>query len=229
MDATARPQVLWDPFSGSGLIASVACLFFGKEFRAIVVSDIIDEAVKCSRKNLLLVSDVRAAQRRLQQMRGLQKRNVKSFRRWGEVAQYLESLMPLIQANQQLRPRVHAFTASAFELPLDLGEDVHFVGDLPYGRSSSMCGSRRVDSLLDSLAAAYPNSRMTFVMTSDSAQHVLARTSGAAVEIAPCGKGRWVVRASPKRHRAPVLPAADTDIQRDGVETTRLVDEGRGD
>jgi RRNA methyltransferase AviRa len=192
----ASPPVLWDPFCGSGLIASIACLFFPREFRAVVVSDISHEAVKCARKNLLLVGDVRAASKRLQEMRGLQKRNAKSFRRWGEVAEYLEGLMPFIQANQQISPPVHAFTATAFELPVAIPGNVHFVGDLPYGRSSSMRGESRVDALLDRLTAAFPEAKMTFVMTAADAQHVRTRASGARLETRPCSNGRVILRAS---------------------------------
>ena len=193
--ATAEPPVLWDPFCGSGLIAGLACLFFAEAFRAIVVSDIADEAVRCAGRNLEMVSNVRAAKKRLGQMRGLQKRNAKSLRRWGDVAQCLEGLLPLIEANQKLARPIHAFAASAFDLPTGIDGEVHFVGDLPYGRSSAVRGGYGVDVLVDRLTTVYPDAKMTLVMTRDDAQRVLSGARGATVETSPCANGRVVLRA----------------------------------
>jgi hypothetical protein len=196
VSATDRPPVLWDPFSGSGLIPSIACLFFSRAFRAVVASDVAADAVECSSRNLRLVTDVRAAAQRLRQMRGLQKRNAKSLPRWGETAEYLESLMPLIEANQRLHPAVYTFRASAFELPSGVNGDVHFVGDLPYGKCSSMEDDHGVDALPDALTAAYPGSSMTLIMAPDDARRILARGSRTPVEVAPCRTGRVVLRTS---------------------------------
>jgi len=73
-----QESVLWDPFCGTGLIVSIACLFFPQAFHTIVASDIAPEAVECCKKNLLLVSNAEAARKRLKHMHGLQKMNVKS-------------------------------------------------------------------------------------------------------------------------------------------------------
>jgi hypothetical protein len=199
VETAERSAVLWDPFCGTGLIISIACLFFGHKFRTFVASDIVPEAVECSRKNLMIVSSGRAAKRRLKHIRGLSKMNPKSERRWGEVAQYLEDLMPAVEQNERLAPSLHTFTASAFELPPGIEGNVHFVGDLPYGRTSNMYGDREIEDLIDCIAAVYPNSTMGFVMTRDIGMNILSKTRGAITERIPCRNGRLIVRVRPNK------------------------------
>ena len=189
-----QASVLWDPFCGTGLIVSIACLFFPRAFHSIVASDVAPEAVRCCQNNLLLVSNSQAARKRLKHMRGLQKMNAKSHSRWGEVAEYLEALMPTIQQNERLAPAVNTFVASAFQLPLRIEGSVHFVGDLPYGRSSHMRGDGCIESLVDSIAASYPASTMTLIMPNDVAEDVVGQTRTATVETTPYRGGRTVVR-----------------------------------
>jgi hypothetical protein len=130
-------------------------------------------------------------------MRGLQKINAKSYRRWGEVAEYLDALLPVIQQNEQLAPAVNTFVASAFRLPPCVEGHVHFVGDVPYGRSSHMLGESGVGSLVDSIAASHPTATMTFITTRDMAEDIISETTRATIETKPCGNGRAVVYATP--------------------------------
>jgi len=196
---TDRPSVLWDPFCGTGLIVSIACLFFPQKFQTIVASDIAPEAVECAKKNLLLVSNVQSARKRLKLIRGLRGMNVGSCRRWGEVAEYLDALMPVIEQNERRAPALNTFTASAFALPPGIEGDIHFVGDLPYGRSSRMCGDRQVAALFDCIAEAYPNSTMRFVMTRDIAEDVLRETGTVATTTMRCRNGRLIVLGTPSK------------------------------
>lgn len=197
VDLPEQPSVLWDPFCGAGLIVSIACLFFPTAFSTIVASDTAPEAVGCCEKNLLLLSNSQAAAKRLKQMRGLQNRNARSHSRWGEVAAHLDELMPTIQQNERLAPPVSTFVASAFQLPPQIRGNVHFVGDLPYGKTSHMDGDCRIESLVDTIAVAYPTSTMTFVMTRDIAQDIVRETKRAIVETRPCKNGRTVIHAKP--------------------------------
>ena len=196
---TPGRSVLWDPFCGTGLIVSIACLFFPGKFQTIVASDIAPEAVECAGKNLSLVSNVQSATKRLRFVRGLRGMNAKAPRRWGEVAEYLEALMPAIEQTERLGPMLRTFTASAFALPAGVEGDVQFVGDVPYGRSSHMWGGRRVRDLFDSIAQAYPNATMRFVMPRDAAEDALRETRTVRTKGIPCGKGRLVVLGTPDR------------------------------
>ena len=193
-----QTSVLWDPFCGAGLIVSIACLFFPQAFYKIIASDIVPEAVGCCNKNLLLVSNAQAARKRLKHMHGLQKMNVKSHSRWGEVAAYLDALMPSIQQNERASPAVKTFVASVFQLPSCIEGSIHFVGDLPYGISSHMDGAGRLENLVDSIAASYPTSTMTFIMTHDMAEEVIRETKRAIVETRPCRNGRTIVHVKPR-------------------------------
>jgi len=193
-----RPSVLWDPFCGTGMIVSIACLFFPKKFQTIIASDIAPEAVECAGKNLSLVSSVEAANKRLKYIRGLRGMHAKACRRWGEVAEYLEALMPLIEQTQRRAPTLRAFTASAFALRPGIEGDLHFVGDVPYGRTSHVGGGRQLTALLDRIAEAYPNATMRFVMPRDAGEAVLRETTTVATKAIPCRDGRLIVGGRPK-------------------------------
>ena len=200
--AAERPSVLWDPFCGTGMIVSIACLFFPGKFQTIVGSDIAPEAVECAAKNLSLVSSVESARKRLKFVRGLRGMHAKACRRWGEVAEYLESLMPLIEQTERFAPTLRTFTASAFALPPGIEGDIHFVGDVPYGRTSHMGGGRGVTGLLDCIAEAYPNATMRFVMPRDAGEAVLRETRSVAAKAIPCRNARLIVGGRPKEPNA---------------------------
>lgn len=190
--------VLWDPFCGTGLIVGIARLFFPRSFQAILASDVSPLAVECARKNLVLVGNVEAARKRLKELRGLQKMNVKSHRRCGEVADYLESLMPLIEQNERLARPVHAFVASAFGLPAGTEGEVHFMGDLPYGKQSRMAGGGGLSELLEAIHLVYPHATMTFVTTPEAAGDLPSEGGSLALRLRPCRKGRLLIHATPR-------------------------------
>lgn len=190
--------MLWDPFCGTGMIVSIACLFFPGKFQTIIASDIAPEAVECAAKNLSLVSSVEAAKKRIKFVRGLRGMHSKARRRWGEVADYLESLLPLIERSERLAPTLHTFIASAFALPPGIEGDIHFVGDVPYGRTSHMGGGRQVTSLLDCIAEAYPDATMRFVMPRDAGEAVLRETNAVTTKAISCRNGRLIVGGRPK-------------------------------
>lgn len=190
-------SVLWDPFCGIGLIPAIACMFFPGKFQAFVASDANPEAVACAGKNLSMVRCARAAGKRLKHIRGLQQRNAKSQRRWGEVGGYLNSLMPLIERNAGRAPLVDTYTASAFDLPRGIEGNIHFLGDLPHGKSSRMWGSDGAERLLDAVAGAYPNATMRFIMTRDMADRVLRGTETVSAVAIASKSGRAIVRAGP--------------------------------
>jgi 23S rRNA G2445 N2-methylase RlmL len=192
----ANNCVLWDPFCGSGLIVTIARAFFADRFHTIIASDIEPEAVDCCRRNLRIVSDPRAAARRLTQAQGLQRRNAKSLQRWGGVAAYLEALMPRIENEAGAPPSLQAFVASAFDLPRQAEGTVHFIGDLPYGRSSRLRGHGDIPALLDAIATTYPGASMSFVMTEDAARDVLRNSKHIKAEQRSCRNRRAIVSAT---------------------------------
>jgi hypothetical protein len=192
----ARPDpqaVLWDPFCGAGLILSLARLFFADAFKTIIASDINNTAVECCAQNLGLVSDGYWAQKRLRHLRGLQKMNAKSHRRWGDVATYLEELLPTIRHQKPTPPQLRTFRASAFDLPDTIEGNLHFVGDLPYGKSSHLHGGS-IGDLFTALDTAYPAASMSFVMTREAAAELADTRWGAAVVFSPCRNGRSLAR-----------------------------------
>ena len=180
-------------------MVTIACLFFADRFQVFVASDIAPEAVECTKKNLRLVSSAGGARQRLEHVRGMQNMNERAGSSWGEVAPYLEKLLPVIEQNERLAPVLRTFTASAFQLPLGIDGSIHFVGDLPYGRTSYLCGNRSVKALFDCIIAAYPKSTMTFVMTHGMAEGVLGGTENLTIDSIPCKNGRLIVRATPRR------------------------------
>lgn len=155
-------NILWDPFCGSGIIPSVAVFFFSTKFQKVVASDINQEAIDCTRKNLELLTNTAVAEKRLKQMRGLMKRNVKSQKRWAEVSEFLESLLPVI--GSETFSNTEAFCSSAFEIPPKFEGKIHFVSDLPYGKSSNLLGGKGIQELLYFLQTKFPNSTSTFVL-----------------------------------------------------------------
>lgn len=135
---------LWDPFSGAGLIPAVARAFFASAFVGIAASDASLAAVETTVKNLALVSDLEAAAKRLAHVRGLRGQNPKSDRRWGEVAAYLERLLPNIEAAASIAREARVECALAHEqlprLAGEAGAALYIVGDAPYGRGSELLG-----------------------------------------------------------------------------------------
>jgi len=57
-------------------------------------------------------------------------------------------------------------------------------------------GGRDFDELFGSIAAAYPDSTMTFVMSREIAERALGRIPRSAAEITPCRGGRLIVRVA---------------------------------
>jgi len=106
--------------------------------------------------------------------------------------------MPRIQQNERQAPTVNTFVASAFQLPSWIKGNVHFIGDFPYGRSSHVAGDGHIEHLVDSIAALYPTSTMTFIMTHEMAEGVVKETRRAIVETTPCRDGRTVVHIKPR-------------------------------
>lgn len=166
------PQVLWDPFCGSGMIPCVALLAMGLDrgvprFAAVFASDINPAAARCARGNMHLFEAHDAFERRLDEVRGAGYGNPKRARRWGRVVRYMESLLPFLPAAP---PPCHALAASVFSLPT-LGmtlpdAQVHFVGDAPYGAMSSLHGGS-LSAALDCLQRAFPGASITLVSRSE--------------------------------------------------------------
>lgn len=169
IDAASRGHkeaVLWDPFCGAGLIPALAAAFFGDRFRAFVVSDVLPQAVHCARKNLALLSDPAQAHKRLREIRGWMGRNPKSKRRWGQVAAYLETLIPYIERNSLQAHRLLALCCPAAHLPPGLSGPLHIIADLPYGLSSQLQGEEDQAALVTALRRAYPEAALTMVSAS---------------------------------------------------------------
>lgn len=188
---------LWDPFAGAGLVPALARLFFPSEFASIAASDASPEAVETTAKNLALVSDTEAAKKRLAQVTGLRGQNPKSDRRWGEVAAYLSSLMPRIEAvsNKALPMRVecalaheHVQLLTAPESTAD-ASDLFVVGDAPYGKGSQLVGpplEAVVQGWIDEPSIAY----VDVACTQDQARS-LPREPRASLRPARAGRARW--------------------------------------
>jgi hypothetical protein len=180
-------NILWDPFCGSGVIPSVGVFFFSSKFQRIVASDINQEAVDCICKNFELLTNTEVAEKRLKQMRGLMKRNVKSKKRWAEVADFLESLLPVIGGEKF--SNTETFCSSAFEIPSHYEGKVHFVSDLPYGKASHLLGGAGFKELLEYLQEKYPNSSSTFVLPLEEIPEKLNYS-----EIIPYHGGRVIIK-----------------------------------
>ena len=178
---------LWDPFCGSGIIPSVAVFFFSSKFQRIVASDINPEAVDCVSKNFELLTNIEVAEKRLKQMRGLMKRNVKSQKRWAEVVAFLEGLLPVIERGKF--SNTEAFCSSAFDLSSHCSSKIHFVSDLPYGKTSHLLGGKGLQDLLTCLQERFPNSTSTFVMPEGAVSEQLNYC-----EIIPYHGGRVIVK-----------------------------------
>ena len=188
---------LWDPFAGAGLVPALARLFFPSEFAGIAASDASLEAVETAAKNLALVSDTVAAEKRLAQVTGLRGQNPKSDRRWGNVAAYLSSLMPRIEAvsNKALPTRVdcalaheHVALLIAPESTAD-ANDLFIVGDAPYGKGSQLIGpplGAVLQGWIDEPRIAY----VDVVCTQDQARS-LPQEPRACLRSARAGRARW--------------------------------------
>lgn len=188
--------VLWDPFCGTGLIPTVAAMFFSRAFTAIVASDVDVEAVQCAAKNLALTRRPEAAARRLRIIGGLRGRNRKSEMRWGAVQVYLDRLTPLIRQNAAEPVLVHTLTASAFALPHIANTRVAFVGDIPYGRGCRLTGHGTAGDVIAGMLSAYPNATIRLVVTSDQAALAPNTVLAKAVERIPFKGGRVLLRVA---------------------------------
>ena len=107
--------VLWDPFCGTGLIPSLAALFFRHKFSHIVVSDVLKQAMQCAYKNLCMLTQIACFEDRINWIRGRQGCNVKSLKRWKEVEVYAELIRDLIERKPV--PKLTYYHSSVFELP----------------------------------------------------------------------------------------------------------------
>ena len=157
----ARPQVLWDPFSGTGLIACVALFAFRRKFDIVIASDVDPLAVTCSRKNVRMFTEPDGFEQRLQEIRRRQKSNAKEHKRWGDVARYLDSIRPTVRENSP--PETRAFVASALSLPSGVPGQVHFVADLPYGHMCQLRGGV-LPNVIPAILRVYPDANITFVL-----------------------------------------------------------------
>merc|ERR1712194_463356 len=155
-------NILLDPFCGTGVIPSMAAFFFSSKFQSVVASDINPDAVDCSRRNFHVLTDPDAAEKRLGQMRGMMRHSPKWHRTWGELAVYLEGLIPTIRRGNFVR--AEAFQGSAFDLSTSRTDKIHFVGDLPYNNTSSLLGGNDLRDILESFRKRFPDCTFTFVM-----------------------------------------------------------------
>ncbi|MFK7927823.1 MAG: hypothetical protein AB8H79_06525 [Myxococcota bacterium] len=130
---------LWDPFCGTGLIPSVARLFYGRSLQAVWASDLDAAVVQIAHKNLGLCHDPEIARLRLRAVRGLSGQNAKSARRWGQVERYLHRLLPRIEQAAKEPVDTQTWVGDAADLP-DGDGPIYIVTDAPYDRSSALRG-----------------------------------------------------------------------------------------
>ncbi len=170
-----KMDVIWDPFCGSGLIVALARLFFGEQFDHFVVSDLQEAAVACAYKNLQLCDTSKFALQRLNTLRGLQKKNLKSYKRWGEVADYLESLLPYYE--EKSNKNLAYFNCSAESLPKGFsGASIHFISDLPYGKQSERLGNKSLCTLIDALLSYSCDIRLSLIVSTEQADQITLTT-----------------------------------------------------
>lgn len=134
-----RGTMLWDPFCGTGLVPAVAIVYARPPFDAVLASDLDPTCAATAARNLALVSEPETARIRLRELRGRMGRNTKSLRRWGEVARYLEALLPTIAAIEASGHQARACCAPADPGLLD-GRPASVLGDAPYGRATQLEG-----------------------------------------------------------------------------------------
>ena len=188
---------LWDPFAGAGLVPALARVFFPHGFAGIAASDASLDAVQTAAKNLALVSSLEAAEKRLAHVTGLRGQNPKSDRRWGEVAEYLSSLMPRIEAasNEALPTRVECGLAHEYGARLAAPEptpytsDLFVVGDVPYGRGSQLIGPP-LDVILQGWIQEPRVAYVDLICTQDQAL-TLPPDPSARLRPARAGRARW--------------------------------------
>jgi hypothetical protein len=187
------PQVMWDPFCGTGLIACVALFAFPQLFDRIVVSDLDRIAVKCAKANTEILRYARSYDKRHREVQAKRGANEGMYRRWGDVAEYMARIRGVVLAQQGLLPGVQAVAGSAFSLPVRVEGQVHFVGDLPYGRKSRLEGGTIRDVLI-ALRESHRDSTVTLVAPKEAAEVVAAEGFPGAVS-RPLKGGRVILRA----------------------------------
>lgn len=183
---------LWDPFCGTGLIPSLATLFFGASFSGVYASDVSDAAASVATKNLRLVSDQDVAAQRKREVHGRRGQNPKSDLRWGEVERYLDVLEPHIALAASRALPLHCWTGPAHRLP-DIGSELCIVADSPYGTQSRLAGAA-LEDVVASWLADERVARVALVMAEPLA--VVHARPGMRVTQEPVRGGRTVLHAS---------------------------------
>ena len=173
IEVGAGPQVLWDPFCGSGMIPCVTLLAMALDwgvpkFSAVIASDVDATAARCARDNMRLFCQGDAFDRRLAEVRAEGYGNPGRVRSWERVARYMETLRPFLPLERA--PACHAFAASVFALPPMYSQleesQVHIVGDAPYGSMSSLHGGG-LPAALAALRRDFPGAGITLVARRD--------------------------------------------------------------
>ena len=162
-ESTGKPQILWDPFCGTGMIPCVGLFAYATKFDRVIASDINREAVFCARNNMRLFCDAHEFDKRLHEVRMQQNGNPGRIKGWGEVARYMEDIRSALPAQRLAPPAIHAFACSAFALPGVPPGQIHFVADLPYGNRSRLQGGT-LPNVLSTILQNYPDATATFIM-----------------------------------------------------------------
>ena len=163
----------------------MARAFFSDSFDLLVGSDAQAQAVEASAKNLQLLDQPEAQERRMRELVGMQGLNARSAPRWREVELYYKQLLNGLL--KQLPPRETVLVqALAQGLPATWKDDrVFFIGDLPYGRSSAVQGGCLAE-IVTSIRAAYPQAHGLFVASEPIALE--------GIETMPLRGGRCLIR-----------------------------------
>lgn len=188
---SCRPQVLWDPFCGVGMIPCVALAAFPGRFDVIVASDINVDACVCAGRNMRTVTDTGAFEARIGEIHRSRRMNPGMDRRGAIVERYMERIQPMLLGSV-CAAKIGAIRCDAFSLPAAIDGDLYFVSDLPHGKKSALRGGHLRD-LLPSIRAAYPRACISFVTTSDAVGELCS--SNLATDCRRLAGGRVVVRA----------------------------------